>query len=98
MPEMGAYGQRLAECLHIDGSRFILSRSLGESEVGFTETRSEHPTYGLSDPIPREDAFLITIQLRDLPDHKYWIDGCQAPVFSLRAGCAAIYDLKRDPV
>jgi AraC family transcriptional regulator len=98
MLEMGAYGQRLAECLHIDSSRFILSRSLGKSEVGFTETRSEHPIHGLSDPIPREDAFLVTIQLRDFPDHKYWIDGRQVPVFSLRAGCAAIHDLKRDPV
>jgi AraC family transcriptional regulator len=84
MPEMGAHGQRLAECLHIDSSRFILSRSLGKSEVGLTETRSEHPKHDLSDPVPREDAFLVTIQLRDFPDHKYWIDGR--------------HDLKRDPV
>ena len=85
MSKMGAYGQWLAECLHSDSSRSVLSRSLRKCEVGLTETRSEHPTHRLSDPIPREDAFLVTIQLCDFPDHKYWIDGRQTPVFSLRA-------------
>jgi AraC-like DNA-binding protein len=49
------------------------------------------------DPIPREDAFLVTVQLRDFPDHKYWDDGCPVPVFFLKAGCTGIHDLKRSP-
>jgi len=98
MSESGAYGQRLSDCLHSESSRALVSRTLRKGVVGYTETRSDHPTYALSDPIPREDAFLITLQLRDFPDHKYWEDGRQTPVFSLRAGCTAVYDLKRSPV
>jgi len=51
----------------------------------------------LSGPIPREDAFLIALQLRDFPNHKYWEEGRQFPVFTLRAGWTTLYDLKRDP-
>ena len=98
MSESGAYGQRLSDCLHSESSRAVLSHTLRKGVVGYTETRSDHPTYALSDPIPREDAFLITLQLRDFPDHKYWEDGRQTPVFSLRAGCTAVHDLKRSPV
>ena len=97
MTESGAYGRRLTDRLHSQASRALLSRSLRKSVVGLTETRTDHPTHALSDPIPREDAFLITVQLRDYPDHRYWEDGRQVPVFSLRAGCTGIHDLRRSP-
>jgi len=74
-----------------------VSRTLRKGVVGYTETRSDNPTHALSDPIPREDAFLITLQLRDFPDHKYWEDGRQTPIFSLWAGCTALHNLKRSP-
>jgi hypothetical protein len=65
--------------------------------VGLTETRTDNPTRAVSDPIPREDAFLVTVQLHDFPDHKYWDDGRQVPVFSLKAGCTGIHDVRRSP-
>jgi AraC-like DNA-binding protein len=70
---------------------------LSKGVVGFTEIRSDHPTHAVSDPIPREDAFLIALQLRDFPDHKYWEEGRQFPGFSLCAGWTTLHDLKRDP-
>jgi AraC family transcriptional regulator len=97
MSENGAYGRRLADCLHSENSRALLSRSLRKGVIAFTEIRSDNPTHVISDPIPREDAFLVALQLRDLPHHKYWEDGCQASVFSLKAGCTTLYDLKRAP-
>ena len=97
MTESGAYGRRLTDRLHSQASRALLSRSLRKSVVGLTETRTDHPTHALSDPIPREDAFLVALQLRDFPNHGYWEDGRQSPVFSLKAGCTTLYDLKRAP-
>ena len=90
MSENGAYGRRLADCLHSENSRALLSRSLRKGVIAFTEIRSDNPTHVISDPIPREDAFLVALQLRDLPHHKYWEDGCQASVFSLKAGCTTL--------
>src|SRR6516162_4603159 len=97
MSESGAYGGRLADRLRSESSRALVSRTLRKSVVGFTEIRSDNPTYAVSDPIPREDAFLVAVQLRDFPNHKYWEDGRQSPIFSLTAGCTTLYDLKRGP-
>jgi len=97
MSESGAYGRRLADRLHSETSRALVSRTLRTDVVGLTEIRSDHPTHALSGPIPREDAFLIALQLRDFPNHKYWEEGRPFPVFTLRAGWTTFYDLKRDP-
>jgi hypothetical protein len=42
-------------------------------------------------------AFLVALQLRDFPDHQYWEEGRKSPIFSLKAGCTTLYDLKRGP-
>ena len=97
MSESGAHGRRLADPLHSESSRALVSRSLRKGVIGFTEIRSDNPTDAISDPIPREDAFLVALQLRDFPNHGYWEDGRQAPVYSLEAGCTTLYDLKRAP-
>ena len=97
MSENGAYGRRLADCLHSETSRALVSRTLRKDVVGLTEIRSDHPTHAVSGAIPREDAFLIALQLREFPDHKYWEEGRRFPVFTLRAGWSTFYDLKRDP-
>jgi hypothetical protein len=64
MSESGAYGRRLADRLHSETSRALVPRTLRKDVVGFTEIRSDHPTHAVSRPILREDAFLITLQLR----------------------------------
>src|SRR5215475_1017605 len=97
MSESGAYGRRLADSLYSETSRALVSRTLRKDVVGLTEMRSDHPTHVVSSRIPREDAFLIALQLRDFPDHKYWEEGRQFPVFSLLAGWTTFHDLKRDP-
>jgi AraC-like DNA-binding protein len=66
--------------------------------LAITEIRSDESGYFLSKNIPAEDAFLVTLQLRDFPNHQYWEDGRAAPVSNLRAGDTTLYDLKRDPV
>jgi len=45
----------------------------------------------------REDAFVITLHLRDRPKHEYWEDGRRALVCDFRAGDICLHDLKRDP-
>jgi AraC family transcriptional regulator len=97
MSESGAYGRRLADRLHSESFRALLSRSLRKGVICVTEIRSDNPTNTVSDPIPREDAFLVALQLCDFPSYKYWEDGRQTPVYSLKAGCTTLYDLKRAP-
>jgi AraC family transcriptional regulator len=92
------YGQRLAERLHIEQAPAIFTRSLRTADMAVTETRCDIPTQELSGSIQREDAFLVTLTLRDFPKREYWEDGRLASVSDVRVGQICIHDLKRDPV
>jgi AraC family transcriptional regulator len=65
--------------------------------MAVTEVRVDEPTGGLTDPFPPQDAYLICLLLRDLPNHRYWENGRPAPVVSLPAGHITIHDLQREP-
>jgi AraC family transcriptional regulator len=92
------YGQRLAERLYIEQAPAILSRVLRTADMAVTETRSDVPTQELSASIQREDAFLVTLTLRDFPGREYWEEGRLISVSDIRVGQTCIHDLKCDPV
>jgi len=98
MPTSEAYGQRLAERLHIEQAPVIPTRVLRTADMAVTETRCDTPTRELSGSIQREDAFLVTLTLRDFPKREYWEEGRLISVSDVRAGQTCIHDLKRDPV
>jgi AraC family transcriptional regulator len=93
-----AYGQRLGERLRVDNAPAVVTRVLRKADMAVTEVRCDHPLPGMSGSLQREDAFLVSVKLRDFPGLRYWEDGRQAPVHDLRAGQVVIHDLKRDPV
>jgi AraC family transcriptional regulator len=98
MPTSEAYGQRLAERLHIEQAPVILTRALRTADIAVTETQCDTPAQELSGSIQREDAFLVTWSLRDFPKREYWEEGRLMSVSDVRAGQTCIHDLKRDPV
>ena len=93
----GAYGRELAEKFGVDDAPAVVTRLARRSEVAVTELRLDEPSGDLSDPFTREDAYLVSLLLRDLPDHQYWEDGRRIAIASLRAGDCMIHDLKRGP-
>jgi AraC-like DNA-binding protein len=92
------YGQRLAERLRAEQAHAIVTRVLRTADMAVTETRCDDPVVGLSGSILREDAFFVTLTLRDYPEQVYWEDGRLVSVCDVRVGQTCIHDLKRDPV
>jgi AraC family transcriptional regulator len=92
------YGDKLAERLQATNASVIVTCIPPKSVIAATEILSDHPNRGRSKSIPREDAFLVGLQLRDYPRREYWEDGKPAPICDLRAGESCFHDLKRDPV
>jgi hypothetical protein len=70
-----------ADRLHSESSRALVSRSLRKGVIGFTEIRSDNPT---TDPIPREDAFLVALQYASSQSQILGRRPRQTPVFSLK--------------
>jgi AraC family transcriptional regulator len=92
------YGQRLAERLRAEHSRAVVTRVLRTADMAVTETRWDDPAPGLSGCPQREDAFFVTLALRDYPNRVYWEDGRLVSECDVRAGQTCIHDLKRGPV
>jgi AraC-like DNA-binding protein len=76
----------------------IVTRSLQHTAFAVTELQVDRPTGELADPIPPQDAYMICLILRDLPQNRYWEEGREYARYSLRAGDTAISDLRRLPV
>src|SRR5271168_2214254 len=92
-----AYGRRLGEKFGVEEVPCIVTRSLRSAELAVTEVRSDKPLGRLSDPIARQDAYMICLLLRELPNNRYWENGRQVSVASLPAGNITVHDLKREP-
>jgi AraC family transcriptional regulator len=92
-----AYGQRLGGRFRVESAPAIVTRALRTCSMAVTEVRCDDPLPGLSDSIQSEDAFLVALQLRDVPDQEYWEDGRRAAVRHFRAGESSLHDLKREP-
>jgi AraC family transcriptional regulator len=70
---------------------------LRTADIAVTEIRCDNPLREKRGPIPREDAFLVSLHLRDSRNREYWEDGRRVSVCDLRAGESCLHDLKRDP-
>ena len=92
-----AYGQRLGEALRVENGPAIVTRALRTADIAVTEIRCDNPLREKRGPIPREDAFLVSLHLRDSRNREYWEDGRRVSVCDLRAGESCLHDLKRDP-
>lgn len=98
MQDSEAFGDKFGDKFGLETAPVLITRTLRSAEIAVTEIRSENPRIGLTDPIAREDAYLVGLQIRDYPDHDYWEDGKYISRTSLHAGETVLYDLKRDPV
>jgi AraC-like DNA-binding protein len=93
-----AYGLRLGEKFGVEGLPCAVTRSFQSAEIGVTEVRVDKPLNRLSDPFVHEDAYLLSLVLRDLPNNSYWEDGRQVALNTIRAGESLIHDLRRCPL
>jgi AraC family transcriptional regulator len=93
----GSYGRGLAKHWGLEDLPSIVTRSLRGAEIVVSDLRVNKPNGLLSDPLPRDDAYMICLVLRDLPQNSYWEEGREVGRYSLKRGQAAISDLRCEP-
>jgi hypothetical protein len=94
----GVYGRSLGEKYGAEDAPSVVARSLHCAELAVTEIYVDQPLGRLSDPLPRVDAYMVSLMVSDLPSNMYFEDGRQVSAYSLQAGAVTIHDLKREPV
>ena len=98
MTGTGAYGERFGEFLRLEQAPpILLTRSLRRSEIAVTETRHDNPVAGLSGSFAAEDAYLVSLKLRDYPECEIWEQGRHLKKTDVHAGTTYLYDLRTDP-
>jgi AraC-like DNA-binding protein len=98
MAQSGFHGEKFEELLHLrDTPSSLITRSVRGVEVSATETRDDNPVPGLCGAIVPEDAYIVSLKLRDYPDCEYWEHGKCVTKPNIRAGGTYLYDMKNDP-
>jgi AraC family transcriptional regulator len=92
-----AYGRRLGEALRVENAPAIVTRALRTADIAVTEIRCDNPVPEMNGPIRQEDAFLVSLYLRDSPNCECWEGGRRVSVWDQRIGESSLHDLKRDP-
>jgi AraC family transcriptional regulator len=98
MAQSGFYGERFGEFLRLrDTPSALITRSIRGAEVAVTETRDDNPVHGLCGEYPLEDAYIVSLKLREYPDCEYWEHGKCVTKVHVRPGATYLYDMKHDP-
>ena len=98
MAQSGFHGQKFRELLHLQETpSSLITRSVRGVEITATETRDDNPVPGLCGAIVPEDAYIVSLKLRDYPDCEYWEHGKCVTKPDIRAGATYLYDMKNDP-
>lgn len=93
-----AYGDSLASAFGLSRPPTIVSKALHKATLAVTELRYDARDHGLTAPLPRQDAYLIALQLRACHDHDLYFEGRLTQPSNYGAGVTTIYDLRQVPV
>src|SRR5579872_3644184 len=98
MSKHASYGSQLRRAFRAQNAPSLTTRVLQTPTVSVTELRCEHSNFGRTAPLPREDAYLVALQLRACPDHDLYFDGRLTRPENYAEGVTSLYDLRRGPV
>jgi AraC family transcriptional regulator len=98
MTQSSAYGSGHAKRFGLREATSFVTRTLSPTVLAVTHIRCDVENNGLTAPIPKEDALLVTLQLRECPRHDLWLDGKAMRTGHLKAGMINVYDLRSNPV
>jgi AraC family transcriptional regulator len=94
----GAFGEQLGRSFGVGNPPTLVRRTSAGLPVAVTEIQFEHHLPGVTLPIPREDAYLIGLQLCDVRHHEMWSAGQLVSSGSWPKGATMFYDLSQHPV
>ena len=66
----GAFGRRMAAYLSPRDRYAVTANTLSSPQLVATSLQCDWGLFGLSDPIPSEKAFIVSVQLKELPFHE----------------------------
>jgi AraC-like DNA-binding protein len=97
MNELNAYGNRMAGYLHLESAPAITAKTRRKAQLAITRLRSDHGLPEVSKSIPPEKAFLVSLQLREIPFAQLWLGDRLIAAQPYPKGAVSIVDLEQAP-
>jgi AraC family transcriptional regulator len=98
MIETGAYGDRMADYLHIAKPPIHARLGSGKCELAVTRLHAPNGFSEPTSPIPLEKAYSIHLHLRANHGGRLWLAGKLVPTGIRPSGGVTILDLEQDPI
>jgi AraC family transcriptional regulator len=93
----GAFGARMAALLSQGDGRAISFQTLRNPALVVTSLRCDAGLSELSAPVPAEDAFIVSVHLRDLPFHELKLHNVTVHTGYHPKGGVNVLDLQQNP-
>lgn len=90
----GHYGRRLGKLVGADAPSTLGIELFENSKIAVTRVAWDERPEARYAQMQREDAFLVCLELRDVPTHAYWVDGKSTDIPEVRSGQFTLLDLR----
>jgi AraC-like DNA-binding protein len=87
----------VAEAFRLPDAARLRVRTLANESISVTEIQVNRNGFGMTEPIPYQDAGMLAVQLRAIAFHEAMTDDKPVPVYDIRPGDTLFYDMRRDP-
>jgi AraC family transcriptional regulator len=95
--EEGAFGRRMAGYLSPRDGYAVTANTLSSPRLVATSLQCDWGLFGLSDAVPSEKAFIVSVQLKELPFHELRLRGATVQTGYHPKGGVSALDLEDDP-
>ena len=87
----------MQQVLGLPDKRIPVIQTIQNNSLAATRCRREVPFDAMADLLPREDAYMIVIQIRGKNARELWLDGRPIKTEPLHAGGVVFHDLRQSP-
>lgn len=92
-----AHGQRLGEHVGLGPATSVTTKLLQTGFFAATRLSYPHPNFGETRPLPKEDAFIVSLQFRPAQTNELWLAGQPQRTSPGHPGEISLYDLNTEP-
>lgn len=97
MVRQHVFSKGMQQVLGLPDKRIPVIQTIQNNSLTATRCRRDVPFDAMTDLLPREDAYMIVIQIRGKNARELWLDGRPKKTEPLHAGGVVFHDLRQSP-
>src|SRR5271169_4439228 len=97
MASRDIFNKRLRQILRPPDERTPIIKTIERNPLSATRCLLDVPFDSITNPLPRDDAYLIVVQIQGKNSRELWLDGKPIKTEPLYAGGVVFHDLRRSP-